>query len=384
MRIAVFKPGVANANTAFEAMSLLYRYSQERYGAEVELFIDRGDTFRSEHLRITRLDGRSPPDWLQGLGAPVGPFYPDASWRMRDFHVVATTDPFLYYHSFLPALAARRIHGLGLVADASLTFIPEGRMTGWRGRARSFLGRRWSRFVDTFLATTPAALERLQSLGALEEGARAEVLGHPVDTSRFRPGRESRSDRVRALSVGRLVYEKGHLDLVRAMRPLFDEYSGLSLKIVGSGPLEGRLRALLRELGLQGRVELVGEVPHADLSAHYREADLFVGYPRSTSFWEEYFGVVYVEAMSAGLPVVTSRCGGIPHVVEDGESGLLVPQGDAGALRGALRKMLDSAPRRRSFGRRARRRAEERFSVEVLGDRFYAVCRAAAGGKREE
>lgn len=375
----MFKPGVAKANSSFEAMSLLYRHCRERHGADVELFVDRADTFRSEDLRITRLDGRSPPSWLQAAGAPAGPFYPTAWRRLRDFDAVVTTDPYIYYHSFLPALLARRLYGCGLLVDVSLTFVPETARPGWQGELRTRLARRWSRAVDAFLATTPAAVGRLRTLGAVEEdGDRARVLGHPVDVSRFRPGDRAGTDGIRALSVGRLVEQKGHLDLVRAMAPLFDEFAGLSLRIVGGGPLEDALRAEVDELGLGERVEILGELPHGELPDQYRSADLFVGCPHRTPFWEEYFGVTYVEAMSSGLPVVTTRCGGIPHVVPEGECGLLVPERDPAALRAAIRELVESPSLRRELGRKAREHARERYSVEVLGERFHRICRAAA------
>jgi glycosyltransferase involved in cell wall biosynthesis len=193
-----------------------------------------------------------------------------------------------------------------------------------------------------------------------------QVLYNGVDLSRFRPGDEPPA-RVRArlgippdgevvTVVGQLIDFKGlnylidAVDLLRA-RPL-------TVLMAGAGDRRDALAAQARRLGLEDRVRLLGK--RDDVQALLAASDLFV----CPSVWDEALGNVILEAMGTGLPVVASRVGGIPEVVRDGETGLLVPPRDAAALAGAIASLLDDPARRQAMGRAGRRVVEEDFSME--------------------
>jgi glycosyltransferase involved in cell wall biosynthesis len=119
---------------------------------------------------------------------------------------------------------------------------------------------------------------------------------------------------------------------------------------------------LASRLNVAGHVETRRDVSPEELAELYRGACMFV-----LSSDEEGLGLVILEAMASGLPVVSTRCGGPEGVVVEGVTGYLTPVGDAHALAAKMRELLDDAALRRSMGEKARRIAEEKFSLETAG-----------------
>jgi glycosyltransferase involved in cell wall biosynthesis len=174
-------------------------------------------------------------------------------------------------------------------------------------------------------------------------GGRIDVLGGAVDPRLFCPAKAPFGDSKTLIYVGRLVTEKGLWPLLEAFER---QHSAAKLKIVGEGPLRSELEARVRERGLQGRVELAGFIPHERLRAELIGAAAAV----VPSIWQEPLGLVVLEALACGLPVIASAVGGIPEMVRDGENGLLVPPGDASLLAAAIDRVVGDA----AFHRRMR------------------------------
>ena len=175
------------------------------------------------------------------------------------------------------------------------------------------------------------------------------------------------------LAVGRLAYYKGFQYLIEAMRRL----PHARLAIVGEGPEHARLESLIAAADLASRVELCGQLDNDALLEMYRRADLFCLPSCERS---EAFGLVQLEAMGSGLPVVsTDLPTGMRAINRNGETGLVVPPGDASALASALGGLAGDPALRARMGEAARRRACELFSREVMGARllelYGAICR---------
>ncbi len=196
------------------------------------------------------------------------------------------------------------------------------------------------------------ALERFGEMGAaIDERVRA--LG-------------SGGSRPRVLFVGRFVYYKGLDVLIDAMASCRGE-----LWLVGEGPLESTLRQHVAARGIADRVRWLGRATDDDLPAIYRAADIFVLPSVATT---ETFGVVQIEAMASGLPIVSTNLPtGVPWVNRDGVSGLVVPPGDADALAQAIRRLEDDRSLRRRLGENAVARARLQFSRERMVARFKDV-----------
>lgn len=142
------------------------------------------------------------------------------------------------------------------------------------------------------------------------------------------------------LFVGRLVERKGVEVLLHALAAL-EAYPLASLTVVGEGALEGRIRATVAALGLVDRVRLTGRLSEKELATAYERAHVFVLPAVVDAKGDtEGLGVVLLEALRFGVPVVGSRAGGIPDIVIDGETGWLVPPGDVGALATAMGAVL--------------------------------------------
>jgi rhamnosyl/mannosyltransferase len=301
----------------------------------------------------------------QIASVPLCPSLPLELWRRRaDCVVLHEPNPIAGTALFLRTPAPRLViwHHSDLVRPwwASATY---GRLV------QHALYRR----ADCVIVSSPA----LAAGSALVQHARRVAVipfGVPLERyDRVDGERRSRIDQVvaavpgpRMLFVGRLVYYKGLDVLLDAM----GRCEG-SLVIVGEGPLEGALRALVTERRLAARVMFAGRVSDADLPAFYQACDLLV---LPSIARTEAFGVVQIEAMAAGRSVVSTRLPtGVPWVNQDGVSGLVVTPGDPVALGDALRRLLDDGALRRRLGDGARQRARALFSRERMVATFKSL-----------
>jgi len=171
-------------------------------------------------------------------------------------------------------------------------------------------------------------------------------------------------------AVGRLTPEKGYDVLIRAMALL----PGCRLVLLGEGPERAALTALARQLGMEDRVELAGWV-----TAPW--TDQFQFDVLATPSRVEGFGLVAVEALMAGIPVVASRLGGLVEVLREGETGLLVAPGDPVVLAHALRELLTDPVKRGAMGRRGRDDVRQRFSPAAMASAYDAFLGSAISGR---
>jgi len=179
------------------------------------------------------------------------------------------------------------------------------------------------------------------------------------------------------LSVGRMIERKGFPVLVRAAARLRGR---ARVVIVGGGEYEDVVRREVERAGVGDVVRLAGRLPNGELANLYRRCAVFCLPAIVDSRGEtEGLGVVLIEAMSHGRPVVASRSGGIVDAVEDGGTGLLVPPGDEASLAGALLRLLDDPPLARKLGEAGRERARRLFSWEAVAGRHLELYRGATG-----
>jgi rhamnosyl/mannosyltransferase len=175
------------------------------------------------------------------------------------------------------------------------------------------------------------------------------------------------------LFVGRLVYYKGCDVLLEA----FAQIRGAAqLVIIGSGPLEQALKAKAAQLGLSETVSFKGYLDDEAIRRHLADCDIFL-LPSIAK--TEAFGLVQIEAMAYGKPVVNTQLpGGVPYVSLDGVTGLTVPPGDAAALATAMQTLADDPALRRQLGQAACRRVRESYRLEAMLDQIHAVYRRLA------
>jgi glycosyltransferase involved in cell wall biosynthesis len=203
-------------------------------------------------------------------------------------------------------------------------------------------------------------------LARLNGGARVVRVYNGLDLERYQTRRYSPEEPPLVLAVGRLIEKKGFDDLVRACALLQREALDFRCRIVGKGPLRAELAALVAELGLEGHVVLSGPIPREQLVAQYRAASVLVA-PCVVGSDGNRDGLptVLVEAMALGVPVVATPVTGIPELVEDGRTGLIVPERDPGALAGAIRRLLTDPWGAAVLVEAGRRRIERDFDLST-------------------
>lgn len=202
----------------------------------------------------------------------------------------------------------------------------------------------------------------------------------PVD-----PPSRDRHRALRILSVGRLVEKKGIDTLLQAMAHLArraDGPSGIRLEIVGDGPLRQRLHAEARELGLGDRVDWLGALPHERVLKRMRAAELFVLPCRvAANGDQDALPTVLLEAMSQGLACISTPVGGVPEIVAEGVTGVLVPPDDPAALASSIHELVTASHRRQRMGAAGHERAARLFDRRANVATLRRLIEAAAGDR---
>jgi glycosyltransferase involved in cell wall biosynthesis len=227
------------------------------------------------------------------------------------------------------------------------------------------------RLFDRFLTVSAYSARELAA-----PASRTRIVYGGADPVRFSPDPDARRRGV--LFVGRLTPHKGVDRLIEAL------HENSELRVVGSGghdpnPPEREYPNLLRRLAAQRRVEFLGVVDDADLPALYRGAQvLAVPSVERTCYGRkiavaELLGLAGIEAMASGTPVVASRLGGLPEVVEHGVTGFLVEPGNTAELRWRLAQVLGDRRLAKRLGRNARERFLETFTWQACADRCLAA-----------
>jgi len=192
-------------------------------------------------------------------------------------------------------------------------------------------------------------------------GTLVHVIPFGVDTDVFSLPADKHPKTDRPLTVGivkTLRPRYGVRELILAFYQIADTFPDARLVIVGGGEQYTELQALIIRLGMKERIVLAGQAGHEQIPHYLQSFDLFV-VPSLTD--RESFGVAAVEASACGLPVIASRVGGLPEVVLDGQTGLLVPPGDINALAAAMARLLSEPELRAQMGRAGRQFVLEHY-----------------------
>ncbi len=212
------------------------------------------------------------------------------------------------------------------------------------------------------------------------EPERIEVIPNFVDVDRYRPDREPCHRKSLAPDGAKIVMHISNFRAVKRVEDVVRVFAGISralparLVLVGDGPERPRAQALAEELGVGDRVLFLGK--HAAVEELLACCDLFLLPSESESF-----GLAALEAMACGAPVVATRVGGLPEVVDEGESGFLLPLGDVEGMTEASLRILSDAPTLQKMRKAARATAVERFSADRIVpvyEEFYRKVLAGA------
>jgi glycosyltransferase involved in cell wall biosynthesis len=238
---------------------------------------------------------------------------------------------------------------------------------------RIALERRIGCSVDRVVAQCRDEVRELLRLGVPQ--AKLAIIPSGVDSDTFSPDGPAAPrdlDRPRILSVGRFVPRKGFDDVIRALRRVPAAecviIGGPPAAQLAGDPLAAQLLEVARSHGVADRVRLVGAVPPSDMPQWYRSADVV-----ATTPWYEPFGLVPLEAMACGVPVVATAVGGLTDTVVAGLTGDLVPAKDPAALGMVVRRLLDDPARRSAYGAAARERARRCYAWRRTANQLSAL-----------
>lgn len=349
-------------------------------GVEVVVHTRRDDPLVPEwvpfarNVRVHHVDAGPPEPMAKDV---LYPFMGEFARRLEDCWGERRPDVVHshFWMSGLAAFMATRSTGLPLMHTYHALGVVKRRHQGDRDTSppqRAAVERMLSMQADRIIATSYDEVCELVALGG--EAASIAVVPCGVDRRRFRPSGDTapRRERPRVVVVSRLVERKGIGNVIAAVAQLPE----VELVIAGGPPAglvaddrEARRFLLMAErLGMADRIELRGAVDRADVPALLRSADVVACCP-----WYEPFGMVAVEAMACGVPVVATRVGGLAETVVDGGTGLLVPPRDPDAIAVALRRLLVDDALRRRMGRAAVERSR-RYGWPLVADATLRVA----------
>jgi glycosyltransferase involved in cell wall biosynthesis len=324
-------------------------------------------------VRVVRLGS-----WGRLSNTPLSPLWP---WQLRHqlrrhrIDLVNTHAP-VPGLTDVAAFVARRLPVVATYHAGSMV----------KGNPRvDWLLRAYERFVLPRVFARAAGLVAVSPVSLAWATGRAELIPPGVDLKQFSPGTAGAPSLGRPptlLYVGRLEQTsawKGVDVLVRALAILRQQFPNARLHLVGEGDAVAALRRLAGSLGVGDAVHVLGRHSGAELVEQYRAADVVV-LPSLTA--AESFGIVLIEAMACGKPVIGSDVGGIPFVVRDDETGLLVPPGDEVALAKACARLLSDPEATAALAARGERSVRERFSWQVGMEHTMAMFRTALSSGR--
>jgi len=221
-------------------------------------------------------------------------------------------------------------------------------------------------YAQAVISVSRAADAFVESIMGSDFKAKRFIIPNAVDTEKFKPPEREPEDNI-ILFVGRLVYRKGLHVLVKALQRV--KQRDYKLYVVGGGYMEIPVRMLAKAYGVDEKIEFLGVVPERVKVELYKRAKIVV----VPSIFNESFGIVALEAMASGRPVIASRVGGLEDVVIDGETGILVEPGSEDQLAEAIETLLSDESYRRKLGANARKVAEERYSWNVVLNKILEV-----------
>lgn len=347
---------------------------------DVSVLVTGSNVYQTDGLAIPAVPVRTPRDAVPGptriaggLAYVAGERYLELERHLAGADVVHGAEIGTWHSAQAAGLKGRLGFRLLLTVWETIAWRETYRWRRERAYRRAALGA-----ADRYLATTERARAGLLLEGVAAE--RIDVAPPGVDVERFAAAAGAASapaDRHRILSAGRLVWEKGHQDVLRALAALRFGYFGperedLTLEIVGSGPEEAKLKRYAEELGVADLTSFVPTIPYEQMPERFATASCLVLASLPVRGWEEQFGMVLVEAMAAGAPVVACASGAIPEVV--GEHGALVGAGDWIGLARALAAgpLAGPAPAPRAQPPAA---ALAPYSADAAAERYRAAYR---------
>lgn len=354
--------------TAFRAESEIQQYFQER-GADKLSFPVESIYFDTQQGSFTSRWRNRIAERFTHREPRIVPFYE----RLKPFKIIQTWELFTDWSA--QALEAKKHWKTPLCVMVwdNIPFNME------RNPQRRELKRRMAGAADRFIVHSTRSRRTLDFEGV--DPHKVVMLNPGVDTECFAPGPADRAalglepDDYVILFVGWLLPRKGIDFLLLALRELLHDetlrHKRIRLLVVGSGPGKDRVEKLIKRLNIEDACVFTGAVPYDRMPDAYRAANAFVLPSIATPEWQEQFGMSLLEAMSCGVPVVSTYTGAVPEII--GDAGLLCQPNDFVSLYEVLKNLALNPDRADELSHKGRERVCREFSLEQYTDALVEV-----------
>ena len=324
---------------------------------------------------------RSPVKYLRALLNAIWQTYREPRVLLR---VLLTFPKSVYFARQMQALGIHHIHAHfvwvnGIAARIArdltgITFSLHPHAFDIFSRDRESVSRQLG-FADGIVTVSEYHRRYVSELCPRWSPEQVRVVHYGVDPQEFNPARVPVNDgSVHLISVGSLVEKKGHEYLIDACAELAQEGYTFECSIIGGGPLQRQLQERINHLGLQDRVFLLGAKTQDVVQSLYRHSDVFaLACVVARSGDRDGLPNVLLEALAMEIPVVTTPVTGIPELVRDGETGLLVPERDSHALARAIERLINDAKLRQELGQRGRELVLSEFDIRRTSEQLAAA-----------
>jgi glycosyltransferase involved in cell wall biosynthesis len=343
----------------------------KRYGGASTRTITLASGMRDWQLAIVALSGSPVAEAAIQNDIPVVkvgkhridpriPFRIASAYRSGEYQLVDTQN----IQSKIWGSLAAVLTGAALVSTLNSSYAQE-HGGSLKGRIYSILDRMTNWRVDRYIAVSNSIKTALRANGISEDSIdlirnaiAIERTSSRLEPAQLRSGLGLPTDAIICVAVGRLVWAKGYVDLIKAFAKIAPGMIKVYCVIVGEGPLHAELQEQIDQAGLSGRMLLAGYRNHESVLEILRSSDIFVMSSRSE-------GIPYalLEAGALGLPILATRCGGIPEVVRDGKEAILVDPADIAGLAASLTALCNDSRLAKDLGASAMRRIRKDFSV---------------------
>ncbi len=372
MRIALFTewylPVKGGVSSHVEGLS----HELDKRGHEVTIFTKKVRGMKrpvediSENTRIVRISPAFPFNF---------PLMPPARDEIEQFTRKEKFDIVHSHHAFtaMPLVGLSVANESGIPSVVTNHSIPGGWYdigSVWPS-ASSLLQpiKYYLNLADHAIAVSQAAAD---FISLFIDYAPIDIIPNGIDTTRFTPDLRKDGNENQILFVGRLVHRKGPHVLLKAFKRVLRKEPNAKLTFVGDGYMRLNLESLVHDLGISGNTEFLGDVSPEMLPSIYANAALFA----LPSLYAESFGMVLLEAMSSGLPVIASRTGGVPEIIADHNEGLLVKPGSEIELASAIVDLLQDKKLRTHLASNARSKAVRGFDWNLITKQIEGIYRS--------
>ena len=244
----------------------------------------------------------------------------------------------------------------------------------WRTSSYFLLPYRYYISKAQVIVSVSKAADKFIS-GFIKSNVKRVIIPNGVDINRFKPPKEDPSEPT-VLYIGRLVYRKGIHILLKAFSYVVKEEPDARLVVAGKGYMEPILRTLASKLGIQESIVFRGYVPESEKPGLYRRASMVV----IPSIYGESFGIVALEAIASGRPVIASNTGGLREIIDDGIEGFLVEPSSPQALAEKIILLLQDRGLYRKMSIQARSKAEKKYSWNIILNAIVNIYSRVSSG----